>query len=305
MTKTNYFLLAYPGHGGGDWFTLMCNNHPAGMTVVLEGFKDQMLDFEARGLDRRKDLDRELLRLMKFRDGKDACVGFLKSEHPAVWREMLAHGGRRIQVIRNPIALIGTRMWRKVEAATRWIKKRYGREPQGDDDMFEGHVMRYAYGFYEMYLKRAQSKRDNHWPLIRLEDMNRSVGTDGQYFLRVVEWLTQTEWPRGYLRVIRKYYTPAYGSCSMAIFDEDYNVIKLLAWPHLRWRERFQTESEWGEDVSHNSPPYHWENWSEEWRRRYLKHMLPLEKRLGYNQDHIGSTDPDWECRDAFGEVDE
>ena len=33
------------------------------------------------------------------------------------------------------------------------------------------------------------------------------------------------------------------------------------------------------------------------------KEIKDLQKRMGYNQDHIGSTDVDWEQRGIFGEV--
>lgn len=302
--KTHYFLLTYPGHGGGDWFCLMCNNHPAGMSVILEAYKEEMFDFPSRGLDRRKHLDREYFRLLEFRTGKDACVGMLKNEHGTIWRWMEAREGRRIQLVRNPIALIGTRMWRKVVAATECIRREYGHAPKNDEEMFEGHVMRYAYRFYETYLNRALESGRNHWPLVRLEDLNHSIGTDAKYFIRVMEWLTQTPWSQQYAKVIRREYTPAHAAYGRVIFDEDFNVERILAWPHIRWRGRFGTPSQWGEDVSSGSASWYWENWSEDWRARYLKHMEVLQARLGYNQGHVGSTDLDWECRGKWwGEV--
>lgn len=302
--KTNYFLMAYPGHGGGDWFVLMCNNHPAGMTVLIETFKEQMLDFKARGLDRRKDLDAELIRLFNFREGKDACVGLLKKEHRLLWRWMEPRGARRIQMVRNPLALIGQRMGRKLADAERWIELRYHRDliPFSRDE-FEGTVMKYAYDFYEKYLRRANAEGSS-WPLIRLEDLNCSVGSDGQYFLRVMEWLTQTPWPKHYVDVIRTEYTPAYGAYSRAVFDGDFNLLRLLAWPVLHWKARVRTPSEWAEDVSSVGPLAYWNNWTEQQRGLYLKHMEKLQRRLGYNQDHIGSTDADWEFRGAYGKVD-
>lgn len=301
--KTNYFILGYPGHGGGDWMTLLCNNHPAKMSVVLEPNKEEMLDFEARGLDRKKDMDPELLRFFNFRDGKDACVGVLKCEHSALWKWMKPRGGRCLRLMRNPITLIGTRMWRKVPDATRYIQKLYNHKPENDDEMFEGHVMRYAYMFYERYLRQAAKDAHRPWPLVRLEDLNQSVGTDGKYFIRVMEWLTQTPWSQQYVKVIRHEYTPAHAAYTRVVFDADYNVERVLAWPRIRWRGRFRTPSEWGEDVSPGSASRYWGNWSEEWRIRYLKHMGMLQARLGYNQDHIGSTDPDWEFRGVYGEV--
>lgn len=297
--RTNFFALMYPGHGGGNWFTLCTNNHPAGMSVVLELHKALMLDLENRGLDPRGDYVAEGLRFLKYRTGKDACVGIIKGVRPALWRYMEARGGRRLHVVRNPLALIGKRWNSRVKdpASVQWNERRYGRKPKDTSDMFEGYVMKYAFEFYGPYLRQAAEKK---WPLVRLEDLNASVGGSGLYYQRVVEWLTQTPWPMDYVAHIKEHYTPGHWAHGRVIFDNDHNVLRVLMWPLARWKARL---GQWGEDSSEGSPPYFWKRWKPEWHERYLKHFEELEKQLGYNQDHIGSTDERWEFEGVFGEA--
>ena len=128
--KTNVFMVMYPGHGGGNWFTLCTNNPPAGMSVLLEFFKDMMLDLEERGLDPRKDYDSEGLRFLEYRTGKDACVGIIKGYRESLWKYMESRGGHRLHVIRNPLALIGKRWGSRVKDPTSvlWNQRQYGRK---------------------------------------------------------------------------------------------------------------------------------------------------------------------------------
>jgi hypothetical protein len=116
-----------------------------------------------------------------------------------------------------------------------------------------------------------------------------------------MEWVTQTDWPMDYITYIRMHHTPGHRATSRAIFDEDWNLLKLRAWPRKAWNEKIGAWDH--EDTSKDGPAAHWGRWSGEQRRLYLQHYGDLDKRMGYNQDHPGSTDTDWEQRDRFGEV--
>jgi len=296
MTTTQYFNMVYPGHGGGDFFLLNCALHPQPMTVFLEIFKEEMLRFEERGLDRKTDYDSEILRAFEFRKGKDVCVGNLKCEHPAVIEYVETHGGRVFHVIRNPIALIGMRFGRKNEEARRGFQKLYGRPASTDTDLFEGTVLKYKKRFHKMYLDRGPK-----WPTVRLEDINYSIGRDAGYFKRFMEWATQVEWPEDYINHIRLHHTPGHAAESRAVFDEDGNLLKLNVWPRFRWREKI---GRWDrEDQSAKGAAAFWDSWPDEWKKRYQLHYEELDERMGYNQDHPGSTDDAWEQEGRFGDV--
>lgn len=297
--KTTYFMLSYPGHGGGDFFLLNMANHPQPMTCLLEAFKEQMLRFDERRIDARKGYDDEIKRVFEFRKGKDVCVANLKCDHPRLQQYVRDHEGHLINLVRNPLAVIGKRFGRKNEEAKTRFQELYGRPPETEADLFEGTVLKYVRQFYSVYLLRGQM-HGKEWPTIRLEDLNASIGHDGRYFQRVMKWLTGVEWPDDYIDFIREHHTPGHRATSRAIFDKDYNLLRLPAWGRPAWRDRM---GKWGEDVSENGPAAYWEQWSDEMRARYLLQCSEFQQRLGYNQDHIGSTDVDWEQRGQFGEV--
>jgi len=286
--KTNFFLVFMHGQSGGTWFALCCNNHPARMSVIGEAHRPSQLDFERRGLDRKTDYEREVFKFFEDRIYYgDACVGVMLGFTGAHMKFVREKGGKIFQIIRNPLYIVRTRENSKPDAAKATFTKLYGREPENDLERFEGLVSYYETNFYEKFLRRGAE-----FPIMRVEDLNKSLDGDGLYYKRVMEALTQTEWPLDYIAHIRENFTPAYSADNHTEWDEQGRVCKVVS--VRRQVAQWGWRDNWKEDP-YLSGPRHWGAWDESHREIYLKRFGELQKRLGYNQDHIGSTDPKWE----------
>jgi len=115
------------------------------------------------------------------------AVGFLVHATKPVMDEALRafcarYNGRILQVIRNPLSVVGFRT---------------SKHARDDYLGFSSVVDLYA-RLYKIYLDRCKN-----WPIIKTEDMNYSVGMDGIYFRRVLEWWTGIEWTDAHWQFVR------------------------------------------------------------------------------------------------------
>jgi hypothetical protein len=293
---TNFFFMFHPGHGGGGWLQYICHNHPtAQMSFIGECHK--YLEFERRGIPYphpRAAYDREIYNFFESRlHYGDAAIGLVKSFRPqhVEWAtdRVGAEHVRVCQMMRNPrFNFIGKWVAKSQRIP---LAKLLGREPASEYDVFEATACYYVKTFYEKFLARAVQ-----YPLVRLEDLNISVGSDGDYFQRFMEWLTGVEWPTSYVDHIRQHHTAAYKYDNWVVWD---------TWPDGRARvksvntvqrveQQWPYRNNWGEDPE---PTRRWARLDERQREIYLRIIGPYERQLGYNQAHVGSTDSEWAAR--------
>lgn len=202
---TNTFLAYTIGHCGARWWGLVLHSRANEIFSLAEparhlgcdGWRDWYPDLTeyrkyfpnsrwhewtpARRAEEILDLWRE-----EMTKGHRA-VGFLvHADKPAMAEPLQRfcdkHNGRVLQIIRNPLSVVGFR--------TSKLDK--------DDHLgFTAIVDLYARR-YRLYLERGEN-----WPVIKTEAMNHSVGTDGLYFRRVLEWWTGLEWAAEHWRHVR------------------------------------------------------------------------------------------------------
>lgn len=287
---TNYFLCFSHGHSAGGWILYLCNNHPSGRISVLgEVPKPNQLDFARRGMTKKSHLNSEILKFFRDReDQNDACAGIVKSFTNGAIEFVTKRKGVIFQKVMNPLHIVGKRMFKKPSNAAEMIRRKYGHAPLNKDEEFEGHCLYYGEQKFEVFLNRADK-----WPIVRIEDLNESLGVDGFYFKRVMEGITQTEWPQDYIDYIRHNCFPNQHYVHSVHWDEHGRVKEArseLRDPAMGFRG--EARGDWGENPL---PARAWAAWTESQQAIYHKYFDEIDKRLGYNQRYIGSTEPEWE----------
>jgi hypothetical protein len=268
------------------------------MSVIAECHLPNCLDFVRRGVpypEPGQAYDDELYNFFESRlHYQDDCVGVIKSFRKSVAWATKRVGPERVklcQMVRNPrFNFVGK--W-AVKASRVPLAKMLGYEPRDEYERFEATAIYYVRTFYHKWLHQA-----SRWPMIRLEDLNASVGSDGDYFQRFMEWLTGVEWPTSYINHIREHNTAAYKYRNWVEWD---------TWPDGRERvksvntvqleiQQWLYRHNWNEDPE---VPWRWARLDKRQQEIYLRHIGPYEQRLGYNQAYVGSTDAEWEGANA------
>jgi hypothetical protein len=245
----NLFLVFGPGHSGTAWFSEVCNQHPA-VKSMAEACHE--LEFDCRAPANVWDAEMMHFLYRCLRSKEYQSVGFVKGFRQGVMKFVLASDGRVIQLIRNPIEVVDFKFKRSIggdgfqaEAAERYL----GRAPQSDLDYFEGQVLRYANTFNQF------RERASRFPLVRIEDLDYSLYTNGQYFKLVMEHLTQVPWSPQLIAHIRDNIAPG---------DEDQLDGEQFTWPPQR------RPYGWQEDPS---PRWAWECWSKKQRELFIHYF--------------------------------
>ena len=296
--QTAFFFLYHQGRGGGNWLLLLVNNHPAGMSMLGEIPKPSQLDFAGRGIPK-SDYDKEVAKFFEDRIYYgDVAIGICKSFHPTniKWaKQRMGDGAARIvQVVRNPIHRFVCKGSSKVVQGANWFKHLHGgRAPESEREVYEGVSAYFAQNYFEKFLRRTE------FPIIRLEDINRSMNKDFGFFKRLMEWLTQTEWPQDYLQHIHDNWTPAYNYNNWVEWDAEGRCCKVGSAQRPRIA---RSDRDWSDDPE---PGVCWRK-IEDWHLgAYLKYNSDCQRRLGYNQTGPGTVETDWEFRGKYpwGEV--
>lgn len=267
---------------------LICNNHPAGMCVLGEVTKDEGLDLIGRGVPK-SELGNEVVKFLSDCQSQNkACAGIIKSFNYQVVKYVLANDGIIIQKVRNPIHIVAWRFKKKPEAAIFTFRELYGRNPETLTERFEGHCKYYASRFYDKFLRHAEQ-----YPIIRIEDLNESMRTDGLFFRRAMENVTGTVWADDYTRHIQNNWTPD----QIYRFYPRWNDGRITRVDHTILDRRRGKCSGWDEDLRN---ALYWEQWTQAQRDIYYKHFASIQNQLGYNQSYPGSTDAKWKYSDAY-----
>lgn len=291
----------------------ICNSNPyARMSVVGECDKPNMLAFKRRGLPTGDSAvyDREVYNFFESRlHYGDDVIGMVKSFQYCHVNWAIKRVGKKhvkvCQMMRNPRVGFLLKWDSRVPWSARYFRKEHNRDPKNEREWFEAVLLRYTRRFYLKFLEKADVE-----PVVRLEDLNRSIGGDGRFFQNFMEWLTGTSWPMSYVEYIRKNFKPCW----------DYNVlVEWDKWPDGRDRVKrvitkpdtkiWKYRDNWDEDPE---PKQLWEQNASslglyvgrkmsEWQKKtFLKFIGPYEKRLGYNQSYVGCVEREWECRKKY-----
>jgi hypothetical protein len=302
MDKPNaIFFIRSIGHDGGNWTGLCICNHPAQMSMLGELQKEGQLDLAGRGLtsdDRAEQTHKYIEDRIYY---GDVAIGFYRWTWENVKYARNRVGKDSVRVVsrvRNPLYRFASKWAAKKKAGKRWFEKMYDREPRTEQEICEGCSAYFAENYFMKAIRKAE--RDGQ-PIVRLEDINRSMKKGGGFVKRHFEWLTKTEWPQWYIQHIHDNWTPGYVSRPALEWDDEGRVSKVTwtQWDEPRWKWR----DNWDDDPR---PAYHWNEKLTDWEKElYMKYHERIERILGYNQGEKGVADEGWAFRGTFpwGEV--
>lgn len=291
----NYFFIYHLGHGGGNWLMLAINNHPhKKMWVLGEVHQPCQLDFAARGIEETPE-NKTCAILYFFEDAESRgchAAGIIKSFTPAIRKWGEERGARFIQMVRNPLSKMGkhVRLDRMVQAGPRF-EAEFGRLPETYEEKLEAHFLWARRKFYDHFMR---DKRAAIFPLVRLEDINKSMHHSGKFFARVMEWLTQTEWPQDWVAWLRCHSPPNQvheNRIDLKRGDTRYEIDCVVtnidkANSYINRTTCFAVDPE---------SMICWEQWGDVTRGLYKKYFADVDRRLGYNQEYPSSVSQDWE----------
>jgi len=276
MRKTQLFGVRDPGRSGGSFLMHIINRHPAGMSVLGELHMPSQLNFEYPCSTEKYD-EYGIAFLQSQIDQGRAAAGIVK----CFWNDAVAfirgHGGHIIQLVRNPMEVAGTNMYRKIDVDYRFL----GRKAKNMAELFRAHLLYYQLSYSGFFNRRIAE------PIVRIEDLNRSCGGDGAFIKVVMEHITQTEFSPGYVKHIQKYYLPGYHYGCHAIKENRIVVgIEPGVYPYEKWR------MSWGDDPR---PGEYWNSWTAEEQGMARDILGPISEKFGYNcTDRPGYTETGW-----------
>ena len=258
--------------------------------MLGEVTKPKLFAFKRRGIDK-SEMSKEMLWF--FEQCKKlgmAAAGGIRWRSDVLYY-VQQNGGVVAQLLRNPLHIVGYRMFRKPRAADVVWRRTHDEGPKDDLEVFEGHVQYYADDHLGKMIRLVDQKQ---WPIIRVEDLNRSMRTGDNHFKKVMEWLTKTEWPENYIEHIRTHFLPFQLYLHSIEWDEEgrpmppVHTIVDVNRRRSSSKEGWDKRPGWEEDPS---PLVLWESWNEAQQEIYLKHFAEIQRVLGYNQAYIGSLD--------------
>jgi len=261
------FLMYNMGCSGGSWFEKICNTHPEvraweEVARTLGFFGANMLGrIQATSIDRAQAtaMYDVVLWFLANQARRHRSVGLIKTFDLAIVDYCLSQGGTVVQMVRNPIKVIGFKYPRAV-----WTANRNG-ERQSEIEVFENHVRRYA-NRYRLYM-------DRDYQLIRVEDLSASLAATpaAPHFCRTMEYITQVEWNEEAVGRVRR---EAHPRGREDIPDPDC------------WKSDPFIEAHYGARgvlESRSRGAHSWEIWDADRRKIFLKYFEPIMAALGYN----------------------
>jgi len=252
------------GHCGGFWFMSICRAHPDVWAWAEAPTNDKYSPELKPGESLVDYIERER------KQGAFKSLGFIKSGGVVKY---CAEHGRVARFVRNPIEVVGKKTvqyWNSLvqpgpntpdltqHVAT--VEKHLGRPMKTEEDHFEGYTVELA-----RLHRWLMDVRPQDWPLVKIETLDQSIGTDGRYFQRLMEHLTQVSWNLEHVRIVRETMLPN----PVSVEKETLNLP-----PHGLWDEHG-----WLYDPL---PAKRWDGWSEWHRRIFLTHFKDIMLRLGY-----------------------
>lgn len=252
------------GHCGGYWLMSVCRAHPDVWAWAEAPINDKYSPELKPGESLVDYIERERRR------GIFKSLGFIKSGGVVKY---CAQHGRVARFVRNPIEVVGKKTrqyWSSLvrpgpntpdlTGHVRVIEEHLGRKMENEEDHFEGYTIELA-----RLHRWLMDDLPQEWPLVKIETLDRSIGTDGLYFRRLMEYLTQVPWSQDLVRIVRETMLPN----PVSVEREE-----LTLPPHGQWEQHG-----WNYDPL---PSIRWQSWSKERRCIFLIHFKDIMLRLGY-----------------------
>lgn len=294
------WFIHHVGHGGGGWLQLCCNQHPAGISVVAECHDETCLDLANRGFGMDQ-YDPQLCQLMRDRKHYgDACFGIIKSfRDPQIRLAKEMVGEQNVSIaymIRNPRMRWCEARRKKARPGAVWFTSIHHREPRDEKEIMQGVANYFRVNYFEKaFLQGADI------PIIRLEDLNRSMKLRTGFFKRLMEHLCGVEWPDDYIDFIRENWLPSYQYYNWLEWENPDKTGRVTAViTNQREKPTWALRHNWDDDPY---PKIYWndqDNMADWERETYLKEFAELERKLGYNLDEEYTVHDDWEFRGAY-----
>jgi hypothetical protein len=207
-----------------------------------------------------------------------AVAGIVKCFRPWAAEFIVQNGGSIFQLVRNPMEVVGSNMGKKPGSDLRYL----GHKARDENDNFRAHCLYYRESYGGIW---ADWKRE---PIVRIEDLTRSCGRSGLFLKAVMEYVTQTSWPDGYINHICQTYLPGY-FYGMETIREGEAVVGIrddTVFAYEPWRMNWYDDPRAAE---------HWASWGSLSREIFAETLGPLCDNLGYDyRDKPGFTKTDW-----------
>jgi len=218
-------LIYNMGHSGGRWLQDVFNRHP---DVQLWQEANHYLKVDHLDSDSQLDSVYEF-----FRSQLSLCnkrvIGLIKSFDDRSIKLCEEYGGSIFQMYSHPVNVLDAKDGKKIkECVTAGLLKL----PANEEDTFRAHAMFYA-SIYKTYIDRSYK-----WPIIKLEDLNESIKSDFQYFIKISKIFFDIEWNNKSLVDIRSMYN-VNGNLSRAYSEHTPSCNIFNRWPE--WKKSIFT----------------------------------------------------------------
>lgn len=175
------FLMFNMGNSGGKWFQDICNVHEDVM-VWQEANHQLKVQYESSSVQ----VDTVYNFFMdQFKNSPKHTVGLIKSFDDRLVKLADQTSGKVVQMFRNPIGVVHFKTGHKMQQCLQKGKFKSLSTPK---ETFEAHVDFYR----DRYV--AYTRYSKTWPLIKLEDLKKSLREDKQYFEETMRMCLQVEW---------------------------------------------------------------------------------------------------------------
>jgi hypothetical protein len=290
--------MIHPGHGGGGWLQLLTNNHPAGLSTIGECHKPTCFNFGARGLDKGKHYNAEVIKFYHDRMYYgDRAIGIIKSFHwPNVqYAEQLVGKAniRIVQLVYNPRRRYCEKATSRGKDAAIWYETKYGEKMSTPEQQREAAAAYFAERYFGRYVQAG-----HRYPIIRLEDINLSIRLKTRFFARFMEWLTGVEWTDEYVEHIRENWTPAYQYYNHLEWENPpfggrIKAVVTKQREYMAWRNK----DNWDPDPEVIK---WWGNLTEAQKGYYTKYTTGVDRDLGYNDGDECCRLDHWKFRGSY-----
>lgn len=174
-------LVFNMGNSGGKYFEDICNSHD---DVQVWQEANHFLHVET--IENRYQLDAVFGFFMaQYENNPKKTIGLIKAFDDRLIRFAEDKGGSIIQMFRHPIGVVHFKTGHKMVEC-----KRRGLFDKLDtpEKIFEAHVEFYA-SVYQAYIDNAYK-----WPIVKLEDLKKSLREDSFYFEETMKKSLKVDW---------------------------------------------------------------------------------------------------------------
>ncbi len=179
--KKHILLMFNMGNSGGKYFEDICNTHE---DVQIWQEANHLLKVDH--LETPVQFDRVYAFFMKqYEENKKKTIGLIKAFDHRLIGLAERTGGSIMQMFRHPVGVVGFKTGHKMaECEQRGLFDKL----DTPEKIFEAHVDFYA-SIYNSYTKNAHK-----WPVVKLEDLKKSLRERTPYFEDVMKKALKVDW---------------------------------------------------------------------------------------------------------------